>query len=122
MTPEERQLLAGLFDRVKNAAGGERDKEAEEFIASAMKDSPHAGYVLSQAVIVQEEASEEGLQRHYMWPVTLPHHPDVIAYLIPHCNALWWGSKEELLHPEEHAIGAGVCAMRKPRSIELTGT
>lgn len=56
MTPEERQLLAGLFDRVKNAAGGERDKEAEEFIASAMKDSPHAGYVLSQAVIVQEEA------------------------------------------------------------------
>ena len=56
MTPEERQLLAGLFDRVKDAAGGERDKEAEEFIGAAMKDAPHAGYVLSQAVLVQEEA------------------------------------------------------------------
>lgn len=70
---------------------------------------------------LQEEQAEEGLQRHYMWPVTLPHHPDVKAYLIPHCNTLWWASNKELLHPEEHIIGAGVCAMRKPRSIELTG-
>ncbi len=56
MTPEERQLLAGLFDRVKDASTGERDKEAEEFIAKSIKDMPHAGYVLSQAVLVQEEA------------------------------------------------------------------
>ncbi|MGE3246545.1 MAG: DUF2076 domain-containing protein [Beijerinckiaceae bacterium] len=56
MSPEERQLLAGLFDRVKNNPPGAPDKEADEFIAKAMKDSPHAGYVLSQAVLVQEEA------------------------------------------------------------------
>jgi hypothetical protein len=56
MTPEERQLLEGLFERIKTAAPNAPDKEAEEFIGKSMKDMPHAGYVLSQAVIVQEEA------------------------------------------------------------------
>ncbi|MCC2099118.1 MAG: DUF2076 domain-containing protein [Hyphomicrobiales bacterium] len=56
MTPEERQLLEGLFERIKTAAPNAPDKEAEELIGKSMKDMPHAGYVLSQAVIVQEEA------------------------------------------------------------------
>lgn len=56
MTPEERQLLEGLFNRIKTAAPAETDKEADELIGKSMKDMPHAGYVLSQAVIVQEEA------------------------------------------------------------------
>jgi len=56
MTPEERQLLAGLFDRTRAASESPRDKEAEAFIAEALRDQPHATYLLAQAVIVQDHA------------------------------------------------------------------
>jgi len=56
MTPEERQLLAGLFDRTRAASESPRDKEAEAFIAEALRDQPHATYLLAQAVIVQDQA------------------------------------------------------------------
>ena len=56
MTPEERQLLGGLFDRVRDNAGSvQRDAEAEAFINNAVKAQPYASYMLAQAVIVQEE-------------------------------------------------------------------
>ncbi len=55
MTPEERQLLEGLFDRVKQSSAAPRDREAEEFIQQAVQAQPHAPYLLAQAVIVQEE-------------------------------------------------------------------
>jgi hypothetical protein len=56
MTPEERQLLTGLFDRVRAAEGTPRDREAEAFIADAVGAQPHAPYLLAQTVIVQEHA------------------------------------------------------------------
>ena len=56
-------LLEGLFERIKTAAPNAPDREAEEFIGKSMKDMPHAGYVLSQAVIVQEEALKATLAK-----------------------------------------------------------
>ena len=56
MTPEERQLLAGLFDRTRAASTNPRDKEAEAFIAEAVREQPYATYLLAQAVIVQDQA------------------------------------------------------------------
>jgi len=56
MSPEERQLLAGLFDRTRAASGNARDAEAEAFIADAVRQQPSAPYLLAQAVIVQEQA------------------------------------------------------------------
>ena len=56
MTPEERQLLAGLFDRTRAASANPRDKEAEAFIAEAVREQPYATYLLAQAVIVQDQA------------------------------------------------------------------
>ncbi|MDH7796574.1 MULTISPECIES: DUF2076 domain-containing protein [unclassified Beijerinckia] len=55
MTPDERQLLAGLFDRIRNASGGQRDAEAEAFIADGVRQQPYAPYLLAQSVIVQDE-------------------------------------------------------------------
>ena len=63
MSPEERQLLEGLFERIKSAAPASADKEAEEFIGKSMKEMPHAGYVLSQAVIVQDEALKAAMAK-----------------------------------------------------------
>lgn len=58
MSPEESQLLKGLFDRTKTASATPRDSEAETLIADAVRDQPAAPYYLAQAVIVQEKGLE----------------------------------------------------------------
>ncbi|HLW91353.1 MAG TPA: DUF2076 domain-containing protein [Roseiarcus sp.] len=63
MTPEERQLLAGLFQRVASTASTPRDGEAEAFIADAVRLQPHAPYVLAQTVLVQQQALEAAAKR-----------------------------------------------------------
>jgi hypothetical protein len=56
MSPEERQLLTGLFDRVRGAANTPRDQEAEALIQDATKAQPYAPYYLTQTVLVQDQA------------------------------------------------------------------
>lgn len=56
MSPDERQLLTGLFDRIRGAAATPRDPEAEALISDAVKAMPFAPYLLAQAVIVQDHA------------------------------------------------------------------
>jgi uncharacterized protein len=63
MTPEERQMLGGLFQRVNAAAATPRDSEAEAFINEAVRAAPHAPYVLAQTVLVQQHAMEAAANR-----------------------------------------------------------
>ena len=63
MTPEERQMLGGLFQRVNSAAATQRDPEAESFITDAVRAAPHAPYVLAQTVLVQQHALEAAANR-----------------------------------------------------------
>ncbi|KPF65890.1 hypothetical protein IP69_16595 [Bosea sp. AAP35] len=56
MTPQERDVIAGIFDRLKQAANQPRDPEAEQFIAERLRDQPYAPYAMAQAVYVQETA------------------------------------------------------------------
>ncbi|TLG79188.1 DUF2076 domain-containing protein [Methylocystis sp. B8] len=56
MSPEERQLIAGLFERIKSAASTPRDQQAEAFINEQVKAQPAAPYLLAQTVIVQDQA------------------------------------------------------------------
>jgi hypothetical protein len=63
MTPEERQMLSGLFDRIRGASTGPKDREAESFIEDAMRNTPSAGYVLAQTVLVQQQAVEAAAKR-----------------------------------------------------------
>lgn len=58
MSPEERQLLSTLFDRVRTASTTQRDPEAERFIEDATRQQPYATYYLAQAVAVQEKGLE----------------------------------------------------------------
>ncbi len=58
MTPDERQLLAGLFDRIRTASAGPMDREADAYIQDEMRSAPSAGYVLAQTVLVQQQALE----------------------------------------------------------------
>jgi len=63
MSPEERQLLQGLFDRIRGAAGTQRDREAEAFILDNVRQQPYAPYLLAQTVIVQDQALRAANER-----------------------------------------------------------
>ena len=63
MSPEERQLLQGLFDRMRGSANNPRDREAEQLIADNLRQQPYAPYLLSQTVIVQDQALQAANQR-----------------------------------------------------------
>ena len=53
MSPEERQVLVELFQRTNAAASQPRDKDAEAFIAEAVRLQPYAPYLLAQAVLLR---------------------------------------------------------------------
>jgi uncharacterized protein len=63
MTPVERQMLTGLFERIGSTAATPRDPEAEAFINDNIQAQPHAPYVLSQTVLVQQQALENAARR-----------------------------------------------------------
>lgn len=56
MNPQEREMIAGLFDRVRDAERAPRDREAEAYIADRAREAPNAAYTLAQVVLVQEQA------------------------------------------------------------------
>jgi uncharacterized protein len=56
MTPQERQLVDDLFDRLARLETAPRDAEAERAIAAGFTRAPHAIYPLVQTVLVQDEA------------------------------------------------------------------
>jgi hypothetical protein len=56
MTPEEAQLINGLHDRLDQAAQQPLDKEAERLISSRVASNPLAPYLLTQSVLVLQQA------------------------------------------------------------------
>jgi uncharacterized protein len=56
MTPQERQLVDELFDRLARLETAPRDAEAERAISDGLARAPHAIYPLVQTVLVQDEA------------------------------------------------------------------
>jgi uncharacterized protein len=56
MSPEEKSVIGGIFERLKGAATTQRDAEAEKFIADQIKLQPYAPYVMAQSIYAQEQA------------------------------------------------------------------
>lgn len=63
MTPEERALIDGLFDRMREFENAPRDADAEALIARRVAQAPHAPYALAQSVLVQEHALQQAYAR-----------------------------------------------------------
>jgi uncharacterized protein len=63
MTPEERQMLDGLFQRINANGAQPRDAQAESFINDAVRAAPFAPYVLAQTVLIQQHALEAAAHR-----------------------------------------------------------
>jgi hypothetical protein len=56
MTPQERQLIDDLFDRLSRLENSPRDPEAQGAIAQGLRAAPNAVYALVQTALVQDEA------------------------------------------------------------------
>jgi hypothetical protein len=61
MTPQEKDLITQLLDRLKQAGGQPKDPEAEALIKSAVQATPDIPYVLVQTALIQN-MSLEGAQ------------------------------------------------------------
>jgi uncharacterized protein len=56
MTPQERQLIDDLFDRLARLENAPRDGEAMSAIVQGLRKAPNAVYALVQTTLVQDEA------------------------------------------------------------------
>ena len=56
MTPQERQLVDDLFDRLSRVENAPREPDAEAAIMQGLRRAPNALYALVQTVLVQDEA------------------------------------------------------------------
>lgn len=63
MQQQERDLIADLFGRLQQFENQPRDPEADRLIASYAARQPASAYLLTQTVIVQEEALKQAKAR-----------------------------------------------------------
>src|ERR1700716_4481977 len=63
MTPQERQLIDDLFDRLSRVEGAPRDPDAVATIAQGLRKAPNAVYALVQTVLLQDEALKRANSR-----------------------------------------------------------
>jgi hypothetical protein len=56
MTPQERQLINDLFQRLASLENNPRDPDAEAMIREGLRRAPNGVYSLVQSVLVQDEA------------------------------------------------------------------
>jgi uncharacterized protein len=78
MTPQERQLITELFDRLASLENGPRDPDAEAMIREGFRRAPNAAYSLVQTVLVQDEAlkaANDHIQQYERANGT-PQHPE----------------------------------------------
>ena len=63
MTPQEKDLLTTLLDRVRNTPRQPKDPEAGALIRQAMSDQPDLPYYLTQTVLIQDLSLHQAQQR-----------------------------------------------------------
>ena len=63
MSPEERDLINGVFERMRSVGFIDKDREAETFINTSVRQIPDSAYMLVQSVLVQEQALQQADER-----------------------------------------------------------
>jgi hypothetical protein len=65
LTPDDRNAIEGLFDRLRNVEmqADPPDREANEMIRRAIERQPDAPYYMAQTIVVEEQALEQAQRR-----------------------------------------------------------
>ena len=72
MTPQERQLIDDLFDRLAKLESAPRDPEAMSAIMQGLRTAPNSVYALVQTALVQDEALKRAHDRIQELEATQP--------------------------------------------------
>ncbi len=82
MTPEERNLINELFDRIATLENAQRDPAAEQAIYDGFQRAPNAAYALVQTVLVQDEVLKRAEARiHELEAAAAPDAPRDTSFL-----------------------------------------
>jgi len=76
MTPQERQLIDDLFDRLAKLEATPRDPEAMSAIMQGLRTAPNAVYALVQTTLVQDEALKRAHERIEQLEAAQPGQPN----------------------------------------------
>lgn len=119
MTPEERDLVDRLFQRLKSADRVQKDREAEQRISRLVADQPAAPYLLTQLVLVQEHALNNAQARIAQLEAELagakrdePAAGGQTGFLDRLAESGPWGARESAAAPPAAAQAAGPSAPR----------
>jgi hypothetical protein len=63
MTPQEREMIAGLFTKLQPFESQPRDSDADKLIRDLVARQPAAPYLMAQTVLVQEQALKAAQER-----------------------------------------------------------
>jgi hypothetical protein len=63
MTPDERQMITGLFDRLRQQGVVDKDRDAEALIRDLIRQNPDAVYMLVQTNLVQDMVLQQSEER-----------------------------------------------------------
>ena len=66
MTPQERQLVDDLFDRLSKVDNAPRDRDATAAISDGLRKAPNAVYALVQTTLLQDEALRRALALQFL--------------------------------------------------------
>jgi hypothetical protein len=106
MTPQERALVAELFDRLATLESTQRDPDAEGAIMEGLRRAPNAAYALVQTALVQDEALKRADQRIRALEARLGEEPAA------HSGGFLDGMRDALLGRRETARGGSVPSVR----------
>jgi uncharacterized protein len=120
MTPQERELVADLFDRLSRLEGAPRDPDAERVIEDGLKRAPHAVYALVQTVLVQDEALKRANERIQ----ELESQTDGGGAEPPRQGGFLDNMRDAILGPREPPLGGSVPSIppTRPQQGSVWGT
>lgn len=95
MTPQERQLISELFQRLASLENNPRDPDAEAMIREGVRRAPNAVYSLVQSVLVQDEALKAANNRiqEYEQQSGSPQHEQPRGFLDSMRNSIFGGGE-----------------------------
>lgn len=91
MTPDERQRVSELFDRLATLEDAQRNSEAERAIRDGLVQAPNALYALVQTALVQDEALKAAHARIHALEAELGHQPPPQGGFLDSMRGSIWG-------------------------------
>jgi hypothetical protein len=95
MTEQEKQLISGLAERIRNAPAPQIDRDANDLILHTIGTRPDALYVLTQTVLIQEMALSQAKAQIE----ELKGQPGVQQGFLPGSQPGGWGQESRVQQP-----------------------